>query len=83
MDAELIAYLDRRFEQVDRRFEQVDQRFLELHILIEAMDHKVGLVAEGVLANHQAIEVLRVDMSRELEEVKAVNRLSHAELDRR
>ena len=76
MDAELIAYLDRRFEQVD-------QRFRELHVLVEAMDDKIGLVAEGVLANTQRIETLRADMNREFDEVKAVNRLSYAELDRR
>ena len=87
---ELIAYLDRRFdqvdrrfEQVDRRFEQVDQRFRELHILVEAMDDKIDLVAEGVLANTDMIHALRADMNREFEEVKAVNRLSYAEMDRR
>ena len=97
MDADLIAYLDRRFDQVDRRFDQVDrrfeqvdqrfeqfdQRFRELHILVEAMDDKVSLVAEGVLTNTELIHALRTDMNRELEEVKAVNRLSYAELDRR
>ena len=97
MDAGLIAYLDRRFEQVDRRFEQIDrrfdrvdqrfehfdQRFRELHVLVEAMDDKIGLVAEGVLANTDMIHALRADMNREFEEVKVVNRLSYAELDRR
>ena len=97
MDADLIAYLDRRFDQVDRRFGQVDQRFdqvdrrfeqvgqrfRELHILVEAMDDKISLVAEGVLTDTELIHALGADMLRELEEVKAVNRLSYAELDRR
>jgi len=90
MDAELIAYLDRRFEQIDRRFEQVDHRFeqvdqrlRELYVLYEATNDQIGLVAEGVLANNQATQTLRAEMNREFEEVKAVNRLSYFELERR
>jgi chromosome segregation ATPase len=132
MDAELIAYLDRRFDQIDQKFDQIDQKFdqidlrfdqidqrfkhidqrfdeidrrigridqrteqierrldqhdrdiQKLFVLMEDMSERLGLVAEGVIMNTQRIDALRADMNREFEEVKAVNRLSYAELDRR
>jgi hypothetical protein len=87
MDPELIAYLDRRFDEaadrVDRRFDDVDQRIREVHILVEAMDHKIELVAEGVVANNEATTALRAEMERQFDDVKVMNRLSYAEIDRR
>ena len=68
MDPELRAYLDQRFGGIDRRFDGVDRRFVELDaelrrhfgVLIEQIRHELQLVAEMVVANTEAIAVLRV-----------------------
>jgi nucleotidyltransferase/DNA polymerase involved in DNA repair len=94
MDPELKEYLDHRFgeaaERVDQRFEQVDQRLerldqghRETRILLEDMRATLQTVAEGVLANAEGHQILRLDLDRQFEEVKAMNRLSYAEVDRR
>jgi DNA-binding ferritin-like protein len=48
--------VDKRFEQVDKRFEQVDKRFdelkAELRVEIEAVDARVKLVYEAVVAGN-------------------------------
>jgi chromosome segregation ATPase len=83
--------VDTRFNQVDTRFNEVeggfrealDQRIREVHVLIEGLDSKFDTVAEGVLANTEAIGALRSDMERQFDEVKAVNRISYVEIDRR
>jgi hypothetical protein len=75
VDVELRAYLDQRFSTIDQRFDGIDQRFdgvdrrfveldaeLRRHfgVLIEQMRHELQLVAEMVVANTEAIAVLRV-----------------------
>ena len=91
MDPELISYLDQRFEYLDQRFEGIDLRFeetnkrfdkfedqlREAHVLIEGLDAKIETVAEGVLSNGEAHRKLRVELDRQFEEVKAVNRISY------
>lgn len=75
--------IDQRFEAIDRRFDDVQQDVREVHILVEEMDRRVELVAEGVMANTERIRDLRSEMERQFDEVKAVNRFSYAELDRK
>ena len=75
--------IDGRFEAIDGRFADNDNRFRELHILIEHLDSKIEMVAEGVIANGEALREFRVDVDRQFAEVKAVNRLSYVELERR
>ena len=102
MDPQLIAYLDRRFDETNRSFTEVlDQRIRGVHVqmeamdskideqirgvrvLIESMDSKIDLVGEGVANNAQAVRALRSDMERQFDEVKAVNRISYMEIERR
>lgn len=68
MDAELRAYLDRRFDAVDQRFDVVDRRFVELDaelrrhfgVMIEQVRHELQIVAEMVLANTESIATIRL-----------------------
>jgi len=63
-----LARIDQRFDGVDQRFDGVDRRFVELDaelrrhfgVLIEQIRHELQLVAEMVVANTEAIAVLRV-----------------------
>lgn len=89
--------IDRRFEDIDRRFDGIDGRFegtnerfdefenqlRETHVLIEGLDSKIETVAEGVLSNGEAHRRLRVELGRRFEEVRAVNRVPYAGLERR
>ena len=59
--------VDRRFDSVNRRFDSVDRRFVELEaelrrhfgVLIEQIRHELQLVAEMVVANTEAISMIR------------------------
>lgn len=60
--------IDQHFDAIDQRFGGVDRRFVELDaelrrhfgVLIEQIRHELQLVAEMVVANTEAIAVLRV-----------------------
>ena len=60
--------VDRRFDGIDQRLDGVDRRFVELDaevrrhfgVLIEQSRHDLQLVAEMIVANTEAITVLRV-----------------------
>jgi uncharacterized protein YfkK (UPF0435 family) len=54
-----------------------------VHVLIEHMDTKIQVVADGVIANRQSLDAFRAEVAHQFEEVKAVNRLSYVELERR
>ena len=75
--------IDQRFEAIDQRFERVEQSLREAHILIEHLFTRTEQVADGVVANQEALREFRVDVDRQFAEVKAVNRLSYVELERR
>ena len=91
LDPELIAYLDQRFEDIDQRFEtldrdlkvHIDDKVGEVRVLVEHLDTKIQLVAEGVVANNEALVAFRGEVASQFEEVKAVNRLSYVELERK
>jgi hypothetical protein len=86
--------IDRKFEAIDRKFEAIDGKFGaidrkvddkvgEVRVLLEHLDTKIQLVAEGVVANSQALEAFRREVAFQFEEVRAVNRLSYVELERK
>jgi hypothetical protein len=60
--------IDQHFSAIDQRFDRVDRRFAELDaelrrhfgVLIEQIRHELQIVAEMVVANTEAIAVLRV-----------------------
>jgi hypothetical protein len=75
--------IDQRFEKIDQRFEKTDQAIREVHILFEDLDTRLRLVAESVAFFSDALREFRVDVDRQFAEVKAVNRLSYVEIERR
>ncbi len=90
--------IDQRFDAVDERFDTMERRQdatdarLEdtrrhLGILIENLDGKIQLVAEGVINVDQKIDrvrnELKADLKTEIEGVKTLIRLSYADLDHR
>jgi chromosome segregation ATPase len=79
--------LDGKFEALDGKFEaidrKVDDKVGEVRVLLEHLDTKIQLVAEGVVANNQALEAFRREVAFQFEEVRAVNRLSYVELERK
>ena len=90
--------MDRRFDTMDHRFDAMERRQdatdarLEdtrrhLGILIENLDGKIQLVAEGVINVDQKIDRVRAELKTELKaeigEVKTLLRVSYSDLDRR
>ena len=81
MDPDLVTYLDRRFTEQSEGFRkematrsEMDRQFREVHVLIESLDSKIELVAEGVSANYEANLRLAAEMGRQFEEVKSMLR---------
>jgi hypothetical protein len=90
MDQELRDYLDQQFKSVAERFEEVNERFdrvesgiRENRVLIEALDGKVQLVAEGVANVDSKLETFRGEVAKEFKEVRATMDLHFSHLDRR
>lgn len=98
MDPELVAYLDQRFGAIDQRFDAMERRQdatdarLEdtrhhLGVLIENLDGKIQLVAEGVINVDQKIDrvrdELKAELHSEIDGVKTLIRLSYRDLDSR
>jgi hypothetical protein len=98
MDQELISYLDKRFGEVDRRFGEMDKRFdtvetdikelkkdtHETRILLEGLRGDVQMIAEGLATGFdEGLKPLRSEYDDKIEEVRALNRLSHSDLQRR
>ena len=72
MDQELIDYLNRRFEETKRHF----------GVVAEDIDHKVQLVAEGVVNLGERLGQFREEMGHEFRETQAMIRFSYADLQR-
>ena len=83
--------IDQRFDTMERRQDTTDARLEDtrrhLGILIENLDGKIQLVAEGVINVDQKIDrvrdELKADLKTEIEDVKTLIRLSYADLDHR
>ena len=80
MDQELIAYLDKRFEQIDRRFEQIDKLFEQVDKRFEQVDKRFSEINERlddldarVRGNGVEIEGLRGQIQQVAEGVAACN----------
>jgi len=64
--------VDARFEQVDARFEQVDTAIRHTHVLLEAVQSDVRLVAEGSMGAIERLETFQQETARRFDEVKAM-----------
>jgi hypothetical protein len=54
----LEAKVDRRFDEVDKRFVEVDKRFVEVDRRFDALDIKIGLVADDTRKTAAQVERL-------------------------
>jgi len=83
--------VDRRFDAIERRQDATDERLEDtrrhLGILIENLDGKIQLVAEGVINVDQKIDrvrdELKAELHSEIDGVKTLIRLSSRDLDSR
>jgi chromosome segregation ATPase len=96
LDARFQA-IDARFEAIETRFQTFEGRFKAMEdriealettirytdIKVEALRSDIRLVAEGVAAVNEKLDAFRVEVAREFEQVKAENRSSYAQLERR
>ncbi len=76
MDQELIAYLDKRFEQLEGSIRANG-------VEIEGLRGDIKQVAEGVAAANQRIDAFEVKVSEKFEEMRQVFDTSHSSLHRR
>ena len=89
--ATVLETMDLRFDAMERRQDTTDARLEDsrrhLGILIENLDGKIQLVAEGVINVDQKIDrvrdELKIELKTEIGEVKALLRVSYSDLDRR
>lgn len=79
--------IDQRFDAMDRRQDTTDARLEDvrrhLGVLIENLDGKIQLVAEGVIAVDQKIDRVHAELKAEIGEVKTLLTFSYTDLDRR
>jgi chromosome segregation ATPase len=91
---DLRTEMDERFEEAKKsvedlrrevvaRFERVEDRVRQNGAMIEDLRDEVHAVAEGVVNVNGKLERFQVNGTKEFEEVRALHRLSHGELDRR
>jgi uncharacterized coiled-coil protein SlyX len=97
MDQELISYLDKRFGEMDRRFGEMDKRFdrvetdirelkketYETRILMEHLQDKVQLVAEGLAGVVASFKAHRIEVTEEIKGIRGLVQQSYSDLDRR
>lgn len=73
-EAQMEARMDERFARMearmDERFERVETEARHTRILVEGMDDKIRLLAEGVIGTSERIDALREETSGRLEEIK-------------
>jgi chromosome segregation ATPase len=73
----------RRFEEVDRQFAELRDEVHQARILVEKLDDKIDLVAEGVQSNTEVMHRLVDEKGRELREHKVVMESAHRHLEQR
>jgi hypothetical protein len=87
LDQSLRTHIDDRIREVRVLIEDNDSKIrLVAEGLIatrESLTDKIQMVAEGVIATQESLTAFRAEVAREFEEVKAINRLSYRELERR
>jgi len=87
---ELIDFLGKNFERIDERFEKIDERFEDARrhtgVLIEAVNHRIDLLVEGMTSIRQGFEKDKDENEQEhsrLEKMTLVNLADIATLDQR
>lgn len=74
---EQFARVDERFSRVDEQFSRIDERFEKVEtearhtrVLLEGLDHKIQLVAEGVAGVSERLEDFKAETARNFAEVR-------------
>jgi archaellum component FlaC len=89
--------IDERFEKIDARFEKIDDKFKKIDdqfeevkrhtgVLIEAVEHKIDIVIEGVMGLNERLDRHMEENEQEhsrLEKMTLVNMADISKLDRR
>ena len=77
------AQTDGRFAQIDGRFEHVEGSIRQVHVLIEGLDAKIELVAEGVSNVEEKLDRNIKANEQQFEELRTTIQISHAVLQKR
>jgi len=84
---ELIAFVDRKFDEVDQRFGAMEAKIEEtrrhMGVLVEAVRHEVRQVAEGVANVEQRLDRVEKKVDAGFTETRAAIHFSYAQLERR
>jgi hypothetical protein len=83
--------VDQRLDQVDRRLDQTDDLVRSSHaelrrhfdVVAEHLEHKIGLVAEGLMSLGERFEASQRQTAAEFAQVRSEFRLAYTALDRR
>ncbi|MGC2422892.1 MAG: hypothetical protein WA666_00895 [Nitrospirota bacterium] len=89
--------IDERFEKIDNQFEKIDERFKKIDdqfeevkrhtgVLIEAVEHKIDIVIEGVMGLNERLDRHTAENKQEhsrLEKMTLVNLADISKLDQR
>jgi archaellum component FlaC len=78
--------IDKRFDGIDKRFEGIDKRFEGLEadvrqtrVVVEGLEGKIQLVAEGVLTVDAKLERYHEELTKKIEEVRTEGRLLYSQ----
>jgi hypothetical protein len=83
MDQELIAYLDKRFDEVNERFAELEGAVRGNGVEIEGLRGDIKQVAEGVAAGNENLASFRVEVYEKFDEMGKMFQTSHSNLHRR
>lgn len=90
MDQELISYLDKRFDTIEADVKELKtdikglkQEVHETRILLENLQDKVQLVAEGLTGVVEGFTTHRAEVSEEIKGIRGLVQQSYSDLDRR
>lgn len=90
MDQELISYLDKRFDAIETDIKELKESVKglkkdgdETRILLENLQDKVQLVAEGLSGVVEGFKAHRTEVSGEIQGIRVLVQQSYSDLDRR
>lgn len=75
--------MDRRFDALDQRVEKIDERVGHNQVIMEALQSKIELVAEGVTGANERIDALRKEAKEDNAELRTLLTLSVTDLSKR
>ena len=83
LHTEMAAQSNGLRQMIEAQGSEMKRQFREMHVLIEGLGGQIEMVSEGVSANYEAHQRLRVELGRQFEEVKSMYRAPVTEIARR